>query len=125
MAYCGSFGNGMPKPQLLKSTCLKKYKKPRRCVAVRSEYRCCRAEIDLCLLAGHAFHPAKRYRAILSRASDKSADNIVAALKSVLVSEVLVNSLTGQPALQFGFNDLAERFTLTATGRCITGICLA
>ncbi len=82
-------------------------------LAVRSENRRCRAEIYLCLLAGHAFHPAKRYRPVLSQASDKSADTVVAALKSVLVSEVLVDSLTGQPALQFVLDDFAERFTLT------------
>ncbi len=82
-------------------------------LAVRSEHRRCRAKIYLCLLAGHTFHTAKRYRAILSQASDKSANTVVAALKSVLISEVLVDSLPGQPALQFIFNNLAERFTLT------------
>jgi len=37
----------------------------------------------------------------------------LATLKSMLVSEVLVDSLTRQPALQFVLDDFVERFTLT------------
>ena len=63
-------------------------------LAVRSNNSRGGAKIYLCLLTGHTFHPAKRYRAILSQAFDKSSDTEVTALKSVLVSEVLIDSLT-------------------------------
>ena len=64
-------------------------------LAIRPDNRCTGAEIYLRLIAGHTFHPAKRYQLILSQAFDKPADTVVAALKSILVSEVLVDSLTG------------------------------
>jgi len=63
--------------------------------AIRPDNRRCGAKIYLCLFAGHTFHPAKRYRPVLSQAFDKPADTVVAALKSVLISEVLVDSLPG------------------------------
>jgi len=91
-------------------------------LTIRPDNRCTDAKIHLGLIAWHTFHPAERYRLILSQAFDKSADTVVAALKSILVSEVLVDSLTGQPVFKFVFNNLAEGFTLTATGRCITSI---
>ena len=82
-------------------------------LSVGPEYRRCRAEIYLCLLTGHTFHPAKRYRAILAQAFDESSDTEVTALKSVLVSKVLVDSLTGQPGFKFVLDDFAEGFALT------------
>jgi len=52
-------------------------------------------EIDLPLFAGQTFHPAKRYGPLLSQAFDKSANTVVTALKSMLIPEVLVDSLAG------------------------------
>jgi hypothetical protein len=64
-------------------------------LSIGPENRRCGAEIYLCLFAGHTFHPAKRYWPISSKAFDKSANTIIATLKSILISEVLVDSLTG------------------------------
>ena len=82
-------------------------------LSVGPENRRCRAKIHLCLFAGQTFHPAKRYRPVLSQTFDKPANTVVAALKSVLVPEVLIDLLPGQPALQFVLDDFAEGFTLT------------
>ena len=70
-------------------------------------------EIDLSLFAGQAFHSAKRDGPIFSQAFDKSANTVVAALKSMLIPEVLVDSLAGKPALQLVFNLMAIGFTST------------
>jgi len=64
-------------------------------LAIGPDNRCAGAEVNLRLFAGHTFHPAKRYRSIISHAFDKSANTIVAAIKSILISEILIDSLTG------------------------------
>ena len=79
--------------------------------------RCAGTEIDLGFITGHTFHPAKRDGAVLPQTFDKSANTVITALESMLVSQVLIDSLTGKPQLQFVFNDLAEGRTPTATCR--------
>ena len=69
--------------------------------------------IVCCLAAGATIHPAKKSRPVLSQTFDKPANTVVAALKTMLVSEVLIDSLPTQPALQFVLDDFAEAFTLT------------
>lgn len=64
-------------------------------LAIGSDNRRTGAEVNLCLFAGHTLHPAKRYTPVDIQAFDKSANTVVAALKSILISEVLIDSLTG------------------------------
>ena len=64
-------------------------------LAIKPDNRCNDAKIHLGLIARHTFHPTKWYRIIISKASNKSANTVVAALKSILVSQILIDSLTG------------------------------
>ena len=64
-------------------------------LAIKPDNRCTNAKIHLGLIARHTFHPAKRYWLILSQTPNESADTVVATLKSILFSQILIDSLTG------------------------------
>ena len=86
--------------------------------AIRPDDRCACAKVNLCLLAWHTFHPAKRYWLARAEALYKPANTVIAAAKAVLIDQILMNPLARQPLLELVFDGLLEGLANALWARC-------
>src|SRR5258708_39742549 len=70
------------------------------------------AKIDLCLLSGLTLHPPERQWIGLFQLPHKTLHRIVTAGELLLAHRVLINALSGQAAVQTGFDESLKRLAV-------------